>query len=393
MRNSIDPALMDRIGIASTGHKGADAVARSVVAAALLAHREGAATSYSRKKTFYTGMARYGGSDFGLKNVTSAVDHVAALGLVETTQGFWRSNGSGRQSTFTATDALVSAAGHAPRILNRPGELLILKDAQGDMIPYADTRQTMKLRADTMAWNESIASADIRLDAHDVQWVTDESVSIPYATKAGGPIRIDTASIALHRVYNGSRFSQGGRAYGHWCQGLPADRRAQIVIEGEPVALLDFSASHPRMLYAQAGIPMSGDPYTVAGFERDHAKVGLMVVLNAISRRQGVEAMAHKLATGPSVTAEDRVRAKALLHALETRHKPIAAAFYRGSGLACQRIEADILASVARECRKQGVVTLPVHDEMIVADRHAGRVRELMVSEWAKVLGFEGVVK
>lgn len=407
MRESVDPGLARSVGLTSTGRPGVDAVALSVIAAAILAQREGKDVSFSLNRNFYPGLARYGGKDFTYANVRRGVDHAAGLGLISTTMGKWRSNGTGRQSTFSATPALLELAGAAPRVLLRPGECIRLKDSEKRLINYADTAATRTLRRDTREWSESIAGSDVRLDAPDVEWVTEGAVSIPLATEGGGPITIATGAFELYRVFNDSSFKQGGRIYGHWCQSLSDHRRAQITIDAEPVALLDYGASHPRMLYARAGVPLDGDPYPIAGIDRDTAKVALMVVLNAASRRQGIEAMAYKFAvaeqkeaTGSAVsrkkalvTPRHRKAAQSLLLALESRHAPIASTFYRGTGLACQRIEADILADVARTARREGIVTLPVHDELITPDRHAGRVRELMTSCWTKRIGTEPVIK
>ncbi|MGN7127302.1 hypothetical protein [Methylorubrum thiocyanatum] len=393
MRNHIDPDLASHVGLVATGHSATDKAALSVVAEAILAQREGRFTSYSRRKNSYTGMTQYGGPSFTHANVTRAVDHVASLGLIELHAGFWRSDGSGCQSTFAATPMLASLGDAAPRILVRSGTNLILKDKAKFVIPYKTTIETRRLSGDLSAWTESVRGSDIRLDAPDVTWVDDGAVSVPHGTKGGGPITISVGDFEFYRVFNDGAFSQGGRAYGHWSQSLPSARRAEILIDAEPVALLDYSASHPRILYAQAGIPLDGDPYEVDGFERDMAKVGLLVVLNAVSRRQGIEAMAHKIAGERIVNDSDRKTAKGLLEALEARHAPISGQFYRGTGLACQRIEADILADVARQARKEGIVTLPVHDEMIAKARHGDRVTELMQFAWRKHLGADPVVK
>ncbi|OHV17874.1 hypothetical protein BK022_02745 [Methylorubrum extorquens] len=313
--------------------------------------------------------------------------------MIELQAGFWSSDGTGRQSTFAATPMLAGLGDAAPRILFRSGANLILKDKAKLVTPYTGTAQTRRLSADLSEWTESVRASEIRVDAPDVVWVDDGAVSIPHGTKAGGPITISVGDFEFYRVFNNGAFSQGGRAYGHWSQSLPSARRAQILIDAEPVALLDYSASHPRMLYAQAGIPLDGDPYEVSGFERDVAKVGLLVVLNAASRQEGIKAMARKIAGERAVIDEDRKTAKALLEALEARHAPIRGQFYRGTGLACQRIEADILADVARQARKEGIVTLPVHDELIAQARHSSRVTELMTDAWRKRLGADPAIK
>ncbi|MEA1830947.1 hypothetical protein U8607_02530 [Methylobacterium durans] len=394
MRHHVDPDLARHVGLTSTGHAGVDEVARAVLAEAILAQREGRATSYSRNRNCYTNAARYGGRHFTFRNVIGAVDHVADLGLVRLTKGFWHPDGTGRQSTFSATPQLAAVGDTVRRILFRKGESVILKDAHRDLMLYQDTRQTITMRRDLRDWTEAVQGSEVRLDAPDVAWVEDGPVSIPHSTAGGGPITINTGAFSFRRVFNNGSWNQGGRTYDHWSQLLPAARRAQIAIDGAPVALLDYSAAHPRMLYARAGLVLDGDPYTVPGVEREIAKVALLIVLNAISRRQGVEAMAGKLAgEGQPRTDAHSKAARDLLIALETHHAPISAQFYRGTGLACQRIEADILNDVAKQARRAGIVTLPVHDELITAAKHESRIRELMIACWTQRVGTDPVVK
>ncbi|GJE64386.1 hypothetical protein LNAOJCKE_1590 [Methylorubrum aminovorans] len=394
MRSHVERGVDALVGLTSTGYDGVDRVALSVVAEAILAQRAGQLTSYSRNRSSYTGLTQYGGRDFTYANVMRAVDHVAGLGLLELHPGFWRSDGSGRQSTFAATAELAALGDVVPRILVRSPTNLIMKDGAKRLIPYRLTRDARRMMSDLSGWTESVKGSEIRVEAPDIDWSENGLVSVPHRTNDGDPItiKITTGDFVFYRVFNNASFAQGGRAYGHWSQSLPKARRAQITIDAEPVALLDFSASHPRMLYAQASIPLEGDPYELPGFERDIAKVGLLVVLNAISRQQGVEAMAHKLAEA-KVTGRDRATAAALLSALEERHKPIQDHFYRSTGLTCQRTKAVILADVARQARREGIVTLPVHDEIIAKARHESRIIELMNDAWRMRTGADPVIK
>ncbi|WP_342112016.1 hypothetical protein [Methylobacterium sp. SI9] len=384
MRNTIDPAFAEQIGMTMTGHRHVDTVVLSAAAEAVLASYEPRATSYSRNRNFYTGR---GAIDLAFTHeaVTRGIDHLAGLGLIDTNLGNFRSNGTGKQSTFWATPQLLDVSSKAPRILRRQTDCIIQKDKLKRPEPYARTRNILALRDDTMAWTESVHAADIGLADEAVTWTADGRVEIPNVTTTGASIYIHTGDFAFYRVFNNSSLKQGGRAYGHWSQNLPGSWRRKILIDGEVVALLDFSAAHPRMVYALAGIPYPAnwDPYTVPGIDRETAKLAFLIVLNAVSHKQGVEAMAGKLAGADQpITAEHQQAARAILKAMEQAHEPIRSQFYKGTGLQCQFVEAMILSEVAKEARRENIVTLPVHDELIVQERYAGRVHELMVKHW-----------
>ena len=381
MRHTIDPAFAEQIGIPTTGKRHSDTVALCGAAEAVLASYEGRSTSFSRNKNFYTGKGAIDPA-FTHEHVTRGIDHLANLGLIDKTLGKY---GTGKQSTFRATQQLVETRDRAPRILRRQTDCIILKDKLKRPQPYARTADILALRRDTMDWTESVRGADIRLDDPTVNWNSDGRVEIPSVTKDGGSIFIHTGDFAFYRVFNNDSLKQGGRAYDHWCQSLPGSWRLKILIDAEPVALLDYGAAHPRMVYAMAGLsyPADRDPYTVPGIDRETAKVGFLIVLNAASRQQGVEALAGKLAgENGTITADHRHTARTILNAMEAVHEPIRPLFYKGTGLGCQYVEAMILSEVAKEARKDNIVALPIHDELIVQQRHAERVRELMTKHW-----------
>lgn len=381
MRHAIDPAFAEQIGIPTTGKRHPDAVALCAAAEAVLASYEGRSTSFSRNRNFYTGKGAIDPA-FTHEYVTHGIDHLANLGLIDKTLGKY---GTGKQSTFRATQQLVETGDRAPRILRRQTDCIVQKDKWKRPEPYARTAEILVLRRDTMDWTESVRGRDIRLDDPAVSWNADGRVKIPNVTKDGASIFIHTGDFAFSRIFNNGSLKQGGRAYDHWCQSLPGSWRLKIQIDAEPVALLDYGAAHPRMVYAMAGLsyPADRDPYTVPGIDRETAKVGFLIVLNAVSRHQGVEAMAGKLAgKNGTITADHRHTARTILNAMEAAHEPIRPLFYKSTGLGCQYVEAMILSEVAKEARKDNIVTLPVHDEMIVQQRHAERVRELMTKHW-----------
>ena len=76
-------------------------------------------------------------------------------------------------------------------------------------------------------------------------------------------------------------FTTCGRFYGPWFQNIPAEARPYLKLEHKPTTIktaghgidyenrgtseIDFSSLHPVLLYAQAGINIAADPYTIPG--------------------------------------------------------------------------------------------------------------------------------
>ncbi|MCK2056994.1 hypothetical protein [Methylobacterium sp. 37f] len=399
MGYGIGPALVERVGMMPCADPLIATGIGSILADALIGHRTGQATSFSLRKENYVGLSHYHPA-MTYRVVKMAVDHLGWLDLIEIEKGkSWAKGGKGRQSRFWAGDLLLDLAGGHPILQPRKdAPLLVMKDGEKNLIPYRTTDRTIAMTRDIRAQNEVLASADIRLDADDVEWIGDGFVSIPNAVKhgphQGDAITIRTDQTALRRIANNGSWNEGMRFYGHYAQSLPKTRRQQLTIGGMPVELLDFGASHPALLYGEYGLMIDGDPYDIHGIERGEAKLGLLILVNASNRHQGIEAMAGKLAeveTGRGETVvirqDHRVRARAIFAAIERRHPTIAGSFCTGAGTKLQALESEIIAAVMRAARKQGIVTVPVHDEVVVATKEAGIMRDLMVEKWVSACG------
>lgn len=369
----------------------------SIIAEALISHRTGRATSFSLRKGNYVGLQRYHPA-MTLRVVRTVVDHLAWLDLIEVEKGkSWAKGGKGKQSRFRAGDLLLDLAGDQPILKPRKGEVLVMKDSDKQLIGFRETERTRAMARDIQAQNEVLESADIRIASDDVTWVQDGFVTLPGLPK-GGRIRADITirsdQTALKRVANNGSWNEGMRYYGHFAQNLPKARRQQLTIGGMPVELLDFGASHPSILYAQAGIFLEGDPYEVDGFDRGEVKLALLILINAGNKREAVMAMAFRLADAEVdegqvviVRQDHRDHARRLIAAVEARHEPIKAAFCTGAGTRLQHVEAEIIGAVMKEARKLGIATVPVHDEVIVRANEADRVRDLMVEKWVSACG------
>ena len=340
------------------------------MAEAIIGAETGQPTSYSRRWCFYSKGKRYRGTDYTYGTVTTAVAECDRADVIidhRVTPG-----NLGWQSSFVATDRLMQVwrAREGELVYTPSGEVIWLKDDAGQPIDYRGTRETQRLRRTLEPINEGLAPL---------------AIEIPGAKRRGHLLVIDgsyvlpTPGNALRRIFNRNSFAMGGRAYGWW-QNIPKSARAGLTINGEATAEVDYSAMHAAILYGNAGIKFTGDPYDIAGFERDEIKLGFNVALNAKNKRAAVAALADHLGTG-------RTRAAQIIDAIMKRHKPIAHWFCSDAGVRLMRIDSDLILTALQAVNDAGDPGLPIHDALIVPVRCAGNSAAKMVESFERIVG------
>src|SRR5690554_2735393 len=227
----------------------------------------------------------------------------------------------------------------------------------------------------------------------------------------------------VRRVFN-LDFQHGGRWY-HPLQNLSKAERARLLLDGEPVVELDYSALHPRLIYAREGItyPTDADPYAIPGVPRPAAKGIWLQVMNDTSISAAVahlESRQHQ----DRIAAHERYRAEleawqetplerrtapprrpsclgptfepfapevdvqAAVAALLDTHAAIAHTFNtEGQALELQHTDARIAERVITRCVERRWPVLPVHDSFIVKARHAQALRSFMADAYAAETG------
>ncbi len=74
-------------------------------------------------------------------------------------------------------------------------------------------------------------------------------------------------------------------------------------------------------------------------------------------------------------------------------HKPVQHAFYAGKGMYLSYQESRILISVLKRLHEQGIVGLPIHDAVIVAEHHKDQTKQVMLEAFKELTGIEGMVE
>jgi hypothetical protein len=303
--------------------------------------------------------------------IPAAVDALADAGFVEN-EIAPRDPNYGRQSRFRATLALIEALGKVPPPLAKLKRraLVQLRDKDKQLIDFRDTERTRRMCRHLAEINEAIGSLKIELPGGIGE--RDDDVLVI------GDSCINLGNNALYRIFN-LNFRHGGRLYGHWTQGVPKRLRAELTIDGEPIAEPDYRAHHLRILYALDGLPLDGDPYDIDGWLRETVKRALLILINAPTRERAIRAIVYRCEI-------DRGAAERLVNELKQKHKPIEMHFHSGAGLRLQRIDSDMAERVELGQIRRGNPVLPIHDSFIVPMRYEGAVREQMEEAFETML-------
>ncbi len=246
-------------------------------------------------------------------------------------------------------------------IAREPGaETIILREGRGWKRPkvlrdYDDTSETNTMRRDLETINEALSEADIRLD---------------------GKRRHDCRMVRIFQVERGepTHFNAQGRLYRGFWQNLERGKRHLITIDGEPVADLDYRSMFLSLAYGLQCVPMPpGDPYAVPGLEGH--REGVKRAVSAMFSRStplsdlpvGLEGLLPAGWTG-----------RLLQDAIASRHPAIAPLLCTNLGPRLTRLESDIMVEVLLRLLERGIVALPCHDGLLVAERWKEAALETM---------------
>lgn len=346
---------------------------------------------YSRTNGAYQQRNRYSAWAVTATTVSKVADWLMAAGYAEGKMGHYRrypefgeNVGAGKQSRIRATAKLISHFEEdfrlSPRDIGFASwlEPIVLRDRRDEDtgikrdIDYEDTPETYRMRANLRRINAFLAEYRISL------------------AKPSEPV-FDLPPSMLRRIFSRGSFGLGGRFYGGLWIDLPSEERPNLLIDGEEVAELDFSALHPRLIYQLEGkpLPPQADPYAVPNWigseQRGWVKIAFQQLINAdanVRLRKPSDVPASQVGKGGWPK---------LIRALKEHHHEIAGWFHSGTGLELQRIDSDIAEAIMLSLASEGICCLPVHDSFIVPQSHTNELREAMVQAYHSVLAGRGV--
>jgi hypothetical protein len=197
----------------------------------------------------------------------------------------------------------------------------------------------------------------------------------------------------VRRIYSYEDPMQGGRLYVN-LQGLP-DRRARVrintLLNGKPVAEVDLSANHPRMLMALENQKLPENFYddiaTKTKTTRNQVKFLVTRAIGASNRRVSLKPDVDKKdwhKTDFVITPKQRT---AIENATKETCPLLFDKFYKGMGIYLQGLEGDILIKTMLSLIKQDTPSLPIHDAIYVQKRHVSKAKKALEIAWMEVLG------
>lgn len=328
--------------------------------------------SYSRSDKFYKKRRQYTPDGYNLANVTAAVDLLENLGYILDHDR--RPPGRrGTQSSFLPNPSLSMLL--LPAVYARPDSEIVMKDVDGNVVPYKESGRVHDLRQVVRLVNAVLEETDIVLDAEGL--VADG----PLLRK--GNYVLNPALKSLYRVFNGG-WLLGGRFYGGWWQAVSGADRRYFLIDGERTEEVDYSQIHPRIIYAEAGVLLEGDAYTISGFDRDLVKSAFNILVNAPCYLSALGAIRNEL-------KGDRNAAEALIEAVKARHPLVSKYFHSAAGVRLQGLDSRMAEIVLSEMTvKRGIPVLPVHDSFIVPESHRETLIQVMKDAFESVVGRTG---
>lgn len=354
-----------------------DAISCNLLAASLL--RPGTRVAVPRDKTLMSGEAMATPPVYG-RHFTDILDLLAApdVGLIEQTLGYRGTSGKkGKRTTILARPEL---ARHLPlatvdwRDMAREGKAEVLflrgeKPAKGATAPtltFEETRNTRRLRGEIERINRHLARADLEVLREDDFWP------------------VDPTDRCLRRIFNNGSWSEGGRLAGGFWMNMPKKDRFRLIrIGGEPIVSADYKQLFPHLAYAMAGArdpdlkPPEGDLYEMLG--HPECRAGWKKIVNAMLF------MEKRLPVWPDDTSQlmpKGMKPKEAYATVERVHAPLAGLFWTNVGHHLMNTESRILMRVLEAMAKRGVVALPIHDAVLVAESAGDIAREVLQAEF-----------
>lgn len=348
-----------------------------------------AVLSIPRAHNSIWGKSRYRDDVYG-QHFLSAVDLLCTLRFARKKSLGYRFSNAVRQPTTIAPTAKLKRAFASDRVNWRtftqaaPHELLVLKaskDSEGlsGLIEYRDTPRTIRLRRELFRLNQYLREAPLTVIGNKRQGRLDDM---------GQPI--EPYKRALRRIFNNGCWQQGGRLFGgFWMTMERAQRFRLIRIDGERVVNVDFNALFPRLTYANAGKrEPQGDLYKVKGASSN--RDGSKKLFNALLFST------RPLKQWPRETRDlfsDELSFSDAISAIKESHKPIIDQFERGIGFRLMKIESDMLLIILTYLSRCGVVALPLHDSVLVAQSKGRLAKKIMESVYKQIMGRRALVK
>lgn len=195
-------------------------------------------------------------------------------------------------------------------------------------------------------------------------------------------------------------YNQGGRLY---CvtrdnyQSKPKAERLEITINGERCAEVDISNSFPSICQWLNDLPVTAgkDFYQIDGIER-------VVVKKIVVARLGSDDWPRRWPKGfkdeyfqeTGRKLEKRHKLKDVVEAVRSKIPMLDEIDQTRNGWAqLQYFESEAVLGAIMDLNNQGIVALPIHDSLVIAERHAETAKQALKESFLSSFGFTPDVK
>lgn len=351
-------------------------------------------TAYHRNQNSYRIKSRYNHLHLECKPITHAADKLKELGLIDESPHYCdrETNRTSRITRMRASDKLRKRFDALGRATVRPHperEKIIKKDEHGRPMEYGrsdgkkdDSNVVKGMRKSLDKINELLEATDIQCPLTPV-----ELCQINAERRSNREYEIDLTRKELHRVFNGGKFTLGGRFYGGWWEIAPKRVRPLITINGEETVERDYKALHPSLLYIkETGKLFDGDPYLIPPYESDPdmrkiIKGIVLILLNAKNRETAKKAISWRFAKKLPSDLQAKLAAldfDEVFQRIAEAHPSIWRHFGAGMGRTLQYWDSKIADKVLSSLAGKGIPCLPVHDSFITQRRYEADLVEAM---------------
>ena len=196
---------------------------------------------------------------------------------------------------------------------------------------------------------------------------------------------------AATRIFHNNSIKSGGRYYGGWSK-IPSDQRLQFTIDGEPVCEIDLNASLPTLLSCLVSKPMRiGETWTDA-----YQSLVDQVPSIENARDKVKQVFVELIGTGNPNKREPSKQSKNILENVEEfiLIRDLALEMYPALNDlnkknmnftdALSFHEANILTNTLLQLKQQGVVAYPIHDCVMVKEKHQSMAVKTFRAEFSK---------
>lgn len=345
----------------------------------------------------YKAGTRYNALSISDKTI-KVVKRLVEVGLLGFHKG-WQDTrtGKGRLSRIWPTSSLErqfheAKYGVADVIENFGRETIVLRNSDGDDIPYTDTADTTRMREVLTRYNTFLARFHVDLPEADG----------PFIRTGDGVVFTGDAYKFMYRVFNDGSWTRGGRFYGPFWQSLPDTVRTRLRIDDMPLVEVDYSAFHPVLMYAGAGIDywteIDRDPYAFLrpelldrGLDRAFVKRTFLIMVNAKSEKsafKGIQSEFNSRYKGVSLKFD---LLRVVLDDMRMAHPKIADRLCSGAGIDLMYTDSRILECLLETFMDKEIPLLPVHDSVLVPFQYGELLWAEMKRAFHKITGINSV--